>query len=100
MKLNQFARLTPDLETQRQELAAIGLLGQSKTDFTRCLQIVYPKLFPEAYSPAAQQQALATVAVNEEQDLKQWLQTNPTRMTQVEFYTVALQLLGFEADTT
>ncbi|MHA3066336.1 Xaa-Pro dipeptidyl-peptidase [Lacticaseibacillus saniviri] len=100
MKLNQFARLTPDLETQRQELAAIGLLGQSKNDFTRCLQIVYPKLFPEAYSPAAQQQALATVAVNEEQDLKQWLQTNPTRMTQVEFYTVALQLLGFEADTT
>jgi len=99
MKLNQFARLDPDLTTKREELAKIGLIGPSELSLTRCIQRVYPKLFPEAYSASAKQEAMAAIAVTADLDLASWLRTEPTTITRAQFYTVALQLLGFEADT-
>ncbi|KRM72831.1 Xaa-Pro dipeptidyl-peptidase [Lacticaseibacillus brantae] len=99
MKLNQFARLDPDLATKRQELAKIGLLNSTIQELNRCIQIVYPKLFPEAYSKTAKHEAMAAIAVTADQDLASWLATNPTHISRSAFYTAALQLLGFEAGT-
>lgn len=99
MKLNQFARLTPDWLTQKKELTAIGFKPDETVSFAQAAQAFFSLCFPEAYSPAAQRQALATIAVTDTKDLATFLADQPTRMSRQAFYAVALQLLGFEAIT-
>ena len=97
MKLNQFARLTPDIDQQLKELARIGLPADPQAPFADTAAAMYAAFFPEAYQPAAQQDKFAQVAVNAHQNLAEWLATKPTQMKRADFYNVALQLLGFEA---
>ena len=91
MKLNQFARLTPDIDQQLKEPA------DPQAPFADTAAAMYAAFFPEAYQPAAQQDKFAQVAVNSHQNLAEWLATKPTHMKRADFYNVALQLLGFEA---
>ncbi|ARY91693.1 MULTISPECIES: Xaa-Pro dipeptidyl-peptidase [Lacticaseibacillus] len=99
MKLNQFARLTPEFSQQLTELARIGLPADPKGDFADTAAAMYAAFFPEAYQPAAKQDKFAQIAVDSRQNLTEWLASGPTQMTRQNFYNVALQLLGFEAFT-
>ncbi|WP_179395613.1 Xaa-Pro dipeptidyl-peptidase [Lacticaseibacillus absianus] len=99
MKLNQFARLTPDHATQVQELAKLGFTTDPTLDLTTLVRTNLPLLFPEAYSPTAKQQALANVAIDAHRTLVDLTQAEVTHISRVEFYAAVLQLLGFEPFT-
>ena len=99
MKLNQFARLTPDFKVQVAELKQIGLQADPDDTFSQSATDLFNAFFPEAYTLAAKKDKLAQVAVNMDQTLAAWLAKKPSKMTRRDFYNVALQLLGFEAFT-
>ncbi|WP_155286719.1 Xaa-Pro dipeptidyl-peptidase [Lacticaseibacillus zhaodongensis] len=95
MKLNQFARLTPDLQTQKSELTTIGL-PTTAPSFAELAAAIFAKFEPEAQDAATTQEALADRAVDEQTDLAAFLAQKPTSFTGEQFYTVALQYLSFE----
>lgn len=99
MKLNQFARLTPDFKVQVAEFKQIGLQADPDDTFSQSATDLFNAFFPEAYTLAAKKDKLAQVAVNMDQTLAAWLAKKPSKMTRRDFYNVALQLLGFEAFT-
>lgn len=96
MKLNQFARLKPDLETQKSELAAIGL-PTSAPSFAELAQEVFAKFEPEAKSQETVHEALANRAVDKQTDLDAFLTHDPHSFSAEQFATVGLQYLSFEA---
>ncbi|WP_225350743.1 hypothetical protein [Lacticaseibacillus camelliae] len=99
MKLNQNGRIQADQATQLNELTAVGFTPDLDQSLSDAANAAFRKLFPEAFSETAKQQALASVAVNGEQDLNQFLASQPTQISRTDFYAVALQLLGFEPKT-
>ncbi|MFD1440000.1 Xaa-Pro dipeptidyl-peptidase [Lacticaseibacillus hegangensis] len=99
MKLNQNGRIQADQATQLKELQAIGFAPDLEQSLADAANAAFRKLFPEAFSETAKQQALAAIAVTDTQDLAQLLASKPSQISRTDFYAVALQLLGFEAGT-
>lgn len=99
MKLNQYGRIPADADTQLKELKAIGFAPDLSQPLAAAANAAYRKLFPAAHSDTAKTQALAAIAVDDHQDLAQFLAAAPTTISRTQFYAVALQLLGFEPNT-
>lgn len=97
MKLNQYARLTPEWATQAKELTAIGLDATLDRPFVTVVATTYAKLLPTADTPEAVVDQAAQLAATPELTLADLIATEPTRLSRQTFYNVALQLLGFEA---
>ena len=96
MQLHQYARLTPDRASQQAELNSIGFRNHA-TSLAELSAINFAACEPQARDSDAQRDALATRAVDDHTNLWQFLQTQPSAITREQFYTVALQYLGFEA---
>ncbi len=98
MKINQFAHLKVDHQQKISELQKINFLNADACalplndlylHFLRCALI-------EAQSSSAFDQKLHALLATPDQDLKDYLDHH--QLTLEVFYTVAMQLLGFEVD--
>ncbi len=96
MHLHQYARLTPNQQTQLSELESIGLPTQATSLADLAMQ-VFGDFEAQAQTQEAKQIALATRAASKTQDVAQYLQQSPAEIDDETFYTIALQYLGFEA---
>ncbi|KRL12920.1 Xaa-Pro dipeptidyl-peptidase [Schleiferilactobacillus perolens] len=97
MKFNQFGRLTPDLTNQISELESIHFLPrnwnqQAPADL---LAYLFSRCFPEVHENSEVQDREHRILVDAHTSLADLLAGQPTSIRRTEFYTAALQLLGF-----
>ncbi|GFZ26743.1 Xaa-Pro dipeptidyl-peptidase [Lactobacillus corticis] len=97
MKYNQYAYQKTSLDQAKKELASINFLPQNwqTLPFGELFAALVENSVAEAKTPAAKIAKLAEFAVDPQTSLKDFLQTDPTRLTSEQFYDVALQLLGY-----
>ncbi|MCI1283789.1 MAG: Xaa-Pro dipeptidyl-peptidase [Lacticaseibacillus songhuajiangensis] len=98
MQLHQYARLSPDRANQQAELSSIGFPVHADS-LAALIRASFAACEPQAHTTNARDDALATRAVDDHTSLLQFVQAKPGAMTREQFYTVALQYLGFEAGT-
>lgn len=98
MKVNQFAHLEIDHSQKVEELKKIRFL--TTNDLNLSLNELYleflNRAFVEAKSTSAFNQKLHALLATNDQDLADYLEQN--HLTLEVFYTVAMQLLGFEVN--
>ena len=97
MKYNQFSRIETTHQQQVSELIATNFLPKNyeKLAFSDLLAVLFGKLFPEAKSLEAKKNALAGIALNEEDNLYTFVDANQDDVLLVDFYNAALQVLGY-----
>ncbi|MFD1317900.1 Xaa-Pro dipeptidyl-peptidase [Loigolactobacillus zhaoyuanensis] len=100
MKINQFAQIDVDAEQALTELQNIGLFTPTAltADLRTNLAHFLHRCFPEALTPSSQNEAIANLLLDQTTTVSAFLAA-PTTLTAVQFYNLALQLLGFEATT-
>lgn len=97
MKYNQYAYVKTSFDQQIKELMAINFLPQDyqELSFSNLFAQLVGNVLAEAKSRPAKNSKLAAFAVSETQSLPAFLKQDPVSLTAVQFYNVALQLLGY-----
>jgi X-Pro dipeptidyl-peptidase len=97
MKYNQFAYQKTSQQQMLRELAAINFLpvNWQQLSLAQLLADFVGKVIVEAQTPAAKAAKLQELAVNDQQTLASWLQTDAQQLSQKEFANLALALLGY-----
>ena len=99
MKYNQYAYVKTDYQTEVKELQQIKFLpaDYEKLSFADLLAELTANAVAvvDPNDAGARKAKLAEFAVSETQTLKQFLDGNPVKILSHQFYSVALQLLGY-----
>ncbi|RMC60644.1 Xaa-Pro dipeptidyl-peptidase [Lactobacillus sp. ESL0259] len=99
MKYNQYAYVKTDYQTEVKELQQIKFLpaDYEKLSFADLLAELTANAVAvvDPNDASARKAKLAEFAVSETQTLKQFLDGNPVKILSHQFYSVALQLLGY-----
>lgn len=101
MRFYQYGRIPESsLSKIKAELLEIDFIDENfePADFPNALKQIFTKLFPSAKTQAALADAWHNIAVDEKRDLAELLETVGDSVSQKEFYNVALQLLGMNAE--
>lgn len=93
MKLNQFARQSTEFFVKKQELLNVGF--QVDGNFRELVRNNFDKLFPEAKTKSMKIQQQSEILVSKDVNLANFLKSNFTEITCIQFYNIELQLLGF-----
>lgn len=97
MKYNQYAYVDTNHSDQVKELLAINFLPKNYQDwsFGDLLAKLVGNVIAEAKTDEAKKAKLAEFAVDNTQTLADFLKENPDKISSLQFYNVALQLLGY-----
>lgn len=98
MKLNQFAVYEVPFETKISDFLHIGLLPNDYRELsnTQLFNLFLEGVFPEQQTKMTKLEAMHHLLCSERQDLGDFYLAKDKTLSDVEFYNVALQLLGFE----
>lgn len=97
MKYNQFAFVETPYDEQVKEMLACRFLPENyqALSLSQLWQALIEAMLPEALTKQAKIAKLAEFAVDPSQTLADFLKQNPPAISALNFYNVALQLLGY-----